>query len=52
MYLFRERKGGAGGKKFGSTIQSIFEVKDALDLEREETAYKYVKCSVPKTLSA
>ena len=52
VHLFRERKGGDGAKKLGSTIQSVFEVKDVLDLEREETAYRYVKRSVAKTLSA
>jgi hypothetical protein len=50
MHLFRELKGGEVAKKFGRTIQSIYEVKDALDLEKEDTAYNYIKRSVPKKM--
>ena len=50
MHLFRELKGGEIAKKFGRTIQSVYEVKDALDLEKEETAWHYIKRSVAKKM--
>jgi hypothetical protein len=51
LHLFRELKGGEVAKAFGRTIQSVYEVKDTLDLEKEETAWGYVKRSVPKKMS-
>lgn len=51
LHLFRELKGGEVAKAFGRTIQSVYEVKDTLDLEKEETAWHYVKRSVPKKMS-
>ena len=52
MHLFRELKGGTVAKAYGRTIQSVYEVKDALDLEKVETAWIYVKRSVPKKMDA
>jgi hypothetical protein len=43
LHLFRETKGAEIAKEHGRTLTSIYEVKDTLDLEREETAYRYVK---------
>ena len=50
MHLFRELKGGDIAKKHGRTIESVYAVKDALDLEREDTAWHYIKRSVPKKM--
>jgi len=50
MHLFRELKGGDIAKKYGRTIESVYAVKDALDLEREDTAWHYIKRSVPKKM--
>jgi predicted phosphoadenosine phosphosulfate sulfurtransferase len=43
MHLFRELKGGNVAKRYGRNLQSVYAVKDALDLENEQTAYNYVK---------
>lgn len=51
LHLFRELKGGEVAKAFGRTIQAVYEVKDTLDLEKEETAWHYIKRSVPKKMS-
>jgi hypothetical protein len=48
MHLFRETKGAEVAKKFGRTLNSIYEVKEALDLEDESTAWNYVKRFVAK----
>jgi hypothetical protein len=42
-HLFRETKGAEKAKERGRTLDSIFAVKDTLDLESEEAAYHYVK---------
>jgi len=41
--LFRETKGAEICKDQEMSLQTITLVKDALDLEKEETAYRYVK---------
>ncbi len=43
MHLFREMKGGDIAKKHGRTLDSIYRVQEALDLERPETAHAYIK---------
>jgi len=43
MHLFRERLGGEIAERMGRTIGAVEEVKDVLDLEKEETAWHYVK---------
>ena len=52
IHLFRELKGGTIAKAHGRTIESVYAVKDALDLEREDTAWRYIKRSVPKKMNA
>jgi len=47
-HLFRETKGAEVARKFGRTLNSIYEVKEALDLENESTAWNYVKRFVAK----
>jgi integrase len=42
-HLFRERRGAAIARKNGRSLDTVYKVKDALDLENEETAYSYVK---------
>jgi hypothetical protein len=39
----REKKGKEIVKKHGNTITGGYAVKDTLDLEREVTAYRYIK---------
>lgn len=43
MHLFREMKGGEVAKKHGATLESIYKVQAALDLEQPETAHAYIK---------
>ena len=43
MPLFRELKGADVTKAYGRTLESVYQVKEALDLESEQTAYYYVK---------
>ena len=43
LHLFRETKGAEVAKAHGRTLTSVYEVKDSLDLEQEETAYRYVR---------
>lgn len=43
LHLFRETKGAEIAKANGRTLNAIYEVKDGLDLENEETAYRYVR---------
>lgn len=43
LHLFRETKGAEIVKQYGRTLTAIYEVKDGLDLENEETAYRYVR---------
>jgi len=48
LHLFRETKGAEVAKAHGRTLNAIYEVKDSLDLENEETAYRYVRRYVAK----
>lgn len=43
MHLFRETKGGTIAKAEGRTLKAVYDVKETLDLENEETAYRYVR---------
>lgn len=43
MHLFREMKGGDVAKKYGATLESVYKVQEALDLEQPETAHAYIK---------
>ena len=43
MHLFREMKGGEIAKKHGATLESVYKVQEALDLEQPETAHAYIK---------
>jgi len=42
-HLFRELKGADVTKQYGRSLESVYQVKDALDLESEQIAYHYVK---------
>jgi integrase len=42
MHLFRDTKGAQIAQEKGRTIDAVYEVKDTLDLEREETAWHYI----------
>jgi len=48
MHLFRKQKGSEVARKYGRTLESVFMVKDTLDLERQETALHYIEENVPK----
>ncbi len=50
MHLFRELKGGEVAKKYGRTMEAVTKVKTTLDLEKEETAWAYIRRSVPDKL--
>jgi len=43
LHLFRETKGAEIAKVNGRTLTAVYEVKEGLDLENEETAYRYVR---------
>jgi integrase len=43
LHLFRETKGAEIAKAEGRTLKAVYEVRDTLDLENEETAYRYVR---------
>ena len=42
-HLFRESKGAEIAKAYGNNLAGITEVKETLDLEKEETAYIYTR---------
>lgn len=48
LHLLRKEKGQAVALKYGRTLESVFNVKDCLDLTRIETAMHYVDAVVPK----
>jgi hypothetical protein len=48
LHLFRKGKGSEVAKKYGRTLDSAFQVKETLDLERTETALRYIEENVPK----
>jgi integrase len=43
MHLFRETKGAEIAKTEGNRLLAVYQVRDTLDLEKEETAYRYVR---------
>jgi integrase len=43
LHLFRETKGAEIAKAKGRTLDAVYSVRDTLDLENEETAYRYVR---------
>ena len=43
LHLFRDTKGAEIAKNEGRTIDAVYKVKENLDLENEETAYRYVR---------
>lgn len=43
LHLFREMKGAEIARDLGNTIPALTSVKQTLDLEREDTAYKYIE---------
>ncbi len=42
IHLFRDTKGAQIAQEKGRTIDAVYEVKETLDLEREETAWHYI----------
>jgi integrase len=47
-HLYRKLKGSEVARKYGRTLDSAFQVKTTLDLERIETALSYVEEFAPK----
>jgi integrase len=47
-HLFRDTKGGEIAKAHGRTLDSVYHVKETLDLAKEETAYHYIARFVAK----
>lgn len=43
LHLFRETKGAELAKEYGNNLTGITQVKETLDLEKEETAYRYTR---------
>lgn len=43
LHLFREKVGGDIAERLGKTIIAVTQVKNTLDLENEETAWRYVR---------
>ncbi len=48
VHLFRRTKGEQVARRYGRTLESVFMVKDTLDLSKDETAFRYVQQTVPK----
>ena len=48
LHLFRKMKGSQVARKYGRTLDSAYQVKTTLDLERTETALRYIEEFVPK----
>lgn len=48
LHLFRKTKGSEVARKYGRSLESVFMVKDTLDLERQDTAFRYIEEFVPK----
>jgi len=48
MHLYRKLKGSEVARKYGRTLDSAYNVKTTLDLERTETALRYIEEFVPK----
>jgi integrase len=43
LHLFRETKGANIARDGGRNLNTLYEVRDTLDLENEETAYRYIR---------
>jgi len=43
LHLFREMKGAEIARDLGNKVTAVADIKQTLDLEREETAFKYVE---------
>jgi integrase len=43
LHLFRETKGAEIARDKGRTLDAVYSVRETLDLENEETAYRYVR---------
>lgn len=43
LHLFRDLKGAEIVKEYGDNVLGIYKVRDFLDLEQEETAYRYIR---------
>lgn len=50
LHLFREMKGAEISKELGNTVAALTSVKQTLDLEREDTAYRYVERYAVQTM--
>jgi hypothetical protein len=48
LHLYRKLKGSQVARKYGRTLDSAYQVKTTLDLERTETALRYIEDFVPK----
>jgi integrase len=48
VHLYRKLKGSEVARKYGRTLDSAYQVKTTLDLERTETALRYIEEFVPK----
>lgn len=52
LHLFRETKGAEIAKQFGNNLAGITQVRETLDLEREETAYRYTRRYAEQEITA
>jgi hypothetical protein len=52
LHLFRETKGAEIAKELGRNLTAVYEVRETLDLEKEETAYRYVRRYAVQELEA
>ena len=43
LHLFRETKGAEIAKAKGRTLDAVYEIRETLDLENEQTALRYVR---------
>jgi integrase len=43
LHLFRETKGAEIAREGGRNLNTLYDVRDTLDLENEETAYRYIR---------
>ena len=43
LHLFREFKGAEIAKQEGLSLKGVYQVKETLDLEKEATAYRYIR---------
>ena len=52
LHLFRETKGAEIAKEYGNNLSGITQVKETLDLEKEETAYRYTRRYAEQEITA